>query len=59
MSLENLPKVKYLKKDTRDFSHIKQIVDPDLKKANDKIFKTLVDNLNRNTTKQEKESDPK
>ena len=52
MSLEKpLPKVSYLKKSTRDFSHIKQVVNPELKKANDKIFKALVGNINRNTTR--------
>ena len=59
MSLENLPKVTYLKKSTRDFSHIKQVVDPELKKANDRLFKVLVGNINRNATEQDKESDPK
>ena len=59
MSLENLPKVNYLKKSTRDFSHIKQVVDPELKKANDRLFKVLVGNINRNATEQDKESDPK
>ena len=52
MSLENLPKAKYLKKSTRDFSQIKQVVNPELKKSNDKLFKALVDNLNRNTSDQ-------
>ena len=50
MGLENLPKAKYLKKSTRDFSKIKQIVNPELKKSNDRLFKALVDNLNRNTS---------
>ena len=59
MSLENLPKVKYLKKCRRDWSNYNPVVDPGLKKANDKIFKALVDNLNRNTTKQDEEPDPK
>ena len=59
MSLENLPKVKYLKKCTRDWSNYNPVVDPELKKANDRIFKALVDNLNRNTTKQDEESDSK
>ena len=50
MSLEDpLPKVSYLKKSTRDFSHIKQVVDPGLKKSNDELFKSLVGNINRNT----------
>ena len=44
-------KEKYHKKSTRDLSHLKQVVDPELKKSSDEIIKALVNNLNRNTTK--------
>ena len=44
-------KEKYHKKSTRDMSKVKQVVDPEFKKSNDKLFKALVNNLNRNTTK--------
>ena len=40
----------YHKKATKDLSDLKQIVNPELKKRNDETFKTLVDNLNRNTS---------
>jgi len=41
----------YTKESTKDLSKLKPVVDPELKKRNDETFKTLVDNLNRNTTK--------
>ena len=44
-------KEKYHKKSTMDLSKLKQVVDPEFKKSNDKLFKVLVDNLNKNTTK--------
>ena len=44
-------KEKYHKKSTRDLSHLKQVVDPELKKSSDEMIKALVNNLNRNTTK--------
>tara|TARA_Y100000994_G_C15349652_1_gene300064 strand:- start:247 stop:429 length:183 start_codon:yes stop_codon:yes gene_type:complete len=60
MSLQKpFPKGGYMKKSTRDFSHIKHVVDPELKKRNDKLFKALVDNLNRNTLKQDEEPNSK
>ena len=60
MSLQKpFPKGGYMKKSTRDFSHIKHVVDPELKKANDKLFKALVDNLNRNTSGQDEEPNSK
>ena len=59
MSLENSKKAKYVKKSTRDWSNFNPVVRPDLKKRNDKLFKALVDNLNRNTLKQEEESNSK
>ena len=58
MSLQKpFPKGGYLKKSTRDFSQIKQVIDPELKKSNDELFKALVDNLNRNTSEQDEEPD--
>lgn len=44
-------KEKYHKKSTIDLSNLKPVVNTELKKHNDKLFKVLVDNLNRNTTK--------
>ena len=44
-------KKKYHKKSTIDLSKLKPVVNPELKKRNDELFETLVDNLNRNTTK--------
>ena len=44
-------KEKYHKKSTIDLSKLKPVVNPELKKHNDKLFKVLVDNLNRNTAK--------
>ena len=49
MSLENSKKAKYVKKSTRDWSNYNPIVNPELKKRNDKQLKALVDILNRNT----------
>lgn len=50
MSLQKpFPKGGYQNKSTRGFSRIKHVVDPELKKANDKLFKSLVGNINRNT----------
>jgi hypothetical protein len=45
----------YQKKATVDSSN--WVVDPRLKAANDKMVKALVDNLNRNTSGQNEESD--
>ena len=42
-------KPSYVKDSTRDLSKLKQIVNPELKKRNDKLIKALVNNLNRNT----------
>ena len=39
---------RYIKESTRDLIKLKQVVRPDLKKRNDKLFKVLVSNLNRN-----------
>ena len=44
-------KEKYHKKSTIDLFKLKPVVNPELKERNDKLFKVLVDNLNRNTTK--------
>jgi len=44
-------KEKYHKKSTMDLSHLKPVVDPELKKISDELMKVLVDNLNKNTTK--------
>ena len=44
-------KKKYHRKSTRDLSHLKPVVDPELKKSTDELMKVLVDNLNKNTTK--------
>jgi hypothetical protein len=44
-------KKKYHKKSTKDLSKLKPVVNPEFKKRNDELFETLVDNLNRNTTK--------
>jgi hypothetical protein len=48
-----MKKPNYIKEPTRDLSNLKKIVNPDLKKRNDKLFKVLVDNLNRNALKHE------
>ena len=39
------------KKSTIDLSKLKTVVNPELKKRNDELFETLVDNLNKYTTK--------
>ena len=44
-------KPRYVKETTKDLSDLKPVVDPEFKKRNDKTFKNLVDNLNRNTSK--------
>tara|TARA_X000000368_G_scaffold397520_1_gene366739 strand:- start:510 stop:659 length:150 start_codon:yes stop_codon:yes gene_type:complete len=44
-------KKKYHKKSSKDLSKLNPVVDPELNKRNDELFKTLVDNLNRNTNK--------
>ena len=46
-----IKKPNYVKESTRDLSNLKPVVNPDLKKRNNKLFKTLVNNLNRNTIK--------
>ena len=43
-----MKKPNYIKEPTRDLLNLKKIVNRDLKKRNDKLFKVLVDNLNRN-----------
>ena len=48
-----MKKPNYIKEPNRDLSNLKKIVNPDLKKRNDKLFKVLVDNLNRNVLKHE------
>ena len=47
----------YRKKYTGDLSDIKQVVNPRLRKQVDEMMKGLVDNLNRNTSEQEKDHD--
>ena len=47
----------YRKKYTGDLTDIKQVVDPHLRKQVDEMMKGLVDNLNRNTSDQEKDHD--
>ena len=42
-------KPSYVKDSTRDLSKLKQIVNPELKKRNDKLIKALVDSLNKRT----------
>ncbi len=42
-------KTSYVKDSTRDLSKLKQIVNPELKKRNDKLIKALVDSLNKRT----------
>ena len=46
-------KKKYHKKSTIDLSKLKPVVNPEFKKRNDELIETLVDNLNKNTTKEE------
>ena len=41
-------KQKYHRISTIDLSNLRPVVKPELKKRNDKLFKVLVDNLNRN-----------
>ena len=48
-----MKKPNYIKEPTRDLSNLTKIVNPDLKKRNDKLFKVLVDNLNKNVLKHE------
>ena len=43
-------KEKYHKKSTRDLSHLKQVVDPELKKSSDEIIKALVNNYTGDIT---------
>ena len=43
----------YAKESTRDLSNLSPVVNPDLKKRNDELFKALVNSLNRNTIKQQ------
>ena len=47
LSMEKKPS--YVKDSTRDLSKLKQIVNPELKKRNDKLIKALVDSLNKRT----------
>ena len=42
-------KENYHKKSKIDLSHLKPVVDPELKKRTDELMKVLVDNLNKNT----------
>ena len=46
-----MKKPNYIKESTRDLSNLKKIVNPELKKRNDKLFKALVDSLNKNAIK--------
>ena len=46
-----MKKPNYIKESTRDLSNPKKIVNPELKKRNDKLFKALVDSLNKNAIK--------
>jgi len=46
-----MKKLNYIKESTRDLSNLKKIVNPELKKRNDKLFKALVDSLNKNAIK--------
>ena len=46
-----MKKPNYIKEPTRDLSNLKKIVNPELKKRNNKLFKALVDSLNRNAIK--------
>ncbi len=43
-------KPNYVKEPTRDLSNLKKIVNPDLKKRNDELFKALVGSLNKKTS---------
>ena len=47
LSMEKKPS--YVKDSIRDLSKLKQIVNPELKKRNDKLIKALVDSLNKRT----------
>ena len=42
-----IEKPSYIKESTRDLSNLKPIVNSDLKKGNDKLFKALVNSLNK------------
>ena len=44
-------KPSYVKISTRELSKLKQMVRPDLKTRNDKLFKVLVNNINKNALK--------
>ena len=44
-------KEKYHRKSTIDLSDLKPVVNPELKKSNDELFKGLVGNLSKNATK--------
>ena len=44
-------KAGYHEKSTRDLSHLKPVVDPELKKSADQMLSALVNNINKNTTK--------
>ena len=46
-----MKKPNYIKEPTLDLLNLKEIVNPDLKKRNNKLFKVLVDSLNRNAIK--------
>ena len=46
-----IKKPSYIKESTIDLSNLRPVVDPDLKKRNDELIKTLVNNLNKNTIK--------
>ena len=46
-----IKKPSYIKESTRDLSNLRPIVNPDLKRRSDKLLKTLVNNLNKNTIK--------
>ena len=47
----------YQKKSTVDSSKVVRVVNPSFKARNDEMMKGLVDNLNRNASKQDEEPD--
>ena len=47
----------YQRKSTVDSSKVVNVVNPSLKARNDEMFKGLVDNLNRNASKEDEEPD--
>ena len=45
-----IKKPSYIKESTIDLSNLRPIVNPDLKKRNDTLFKALVNSLNKKTS---------